>query len=213
MHRSYSAIPLVTALALASGVAWAHTTGLSQSELVVGTDGAVDARLVFAAVEISAAASLDANHDGEITPAEIDAARPDLKKLVLDGVEVKADGRACPASFRGAEVTEADGLVLEARYACPPDARAIEATLFLLSELRPGHRHVALLSAGERSSQKLLSGTNRSLTLELPPAAAVRLAPSSGWRRTTAVVLAVVWTIGLFVLIAWRWRRGRRRKP
>ena len=108
MHRSYSAIPLVTALALASGVAWAHTTGLSQSELVVGTDGAVDARLVFAAVEISAAASLDANHDGEITPAEIDAARPDLKKLVLDGVEVKADGRACPASFRGAEVTGVD---------------------------------------------------------------------------------------------------------
>ncbi len=210
MHRSYSAIPLGTALALASSVASAHTSGLSQSELVVGRDGAVDARLVFAAVEITAAASLDANHDGEITPAEIDAARPDLKKLVLDGVEVKADGRACPASFRGAELTEADGLVLEARYACPPDARTIEATLFLLSELRPGHRHVALLSAGERSSQKLLSGTNRSLTLELPPAA-VRVAPSSSWRRTAAVVLAVVWTIGLFVLIAWRWRRGRRK--
>ncbi len=208
MLRSYSAILVLAAVALATNVALAHTTGISQSELVVGSNGAVDARFVFAAVEIANAASLDANHDGEITPAELDAARPDLKKLVLDGVEVKADGRACPAAFRGVELTEADGLVLDARYACPPDARTIEATLFLLSELRPGHRHVAVLSAGERSSQKLLSGTNRSVSLDLP-ARPTQIASPWGWRRTTLVVVTVVWFIGMVALFVWRWRRAK----
>jgi hypothetical protein len=139
MGLCYSAF---VAIATVAAPARAHTTGVSQSDFSVDPSGTVSAQLVFAVAEIAGAVALDANHDGTVSPEELADAQPDLKRMVLDGIEVKADGAACAATFERAELTEADGLALGARYACPP-ARTIEVTLFLLSELRPEHRHAA----------------------------------------------------------------------
>ena len=203
------AIAAFAVATLAAAPALAHTTGVSQSDFTVGPDGAVDAQLVFAAAEIAGAVALDANHDGTVTEAELADARSDLKRIVMDGVEVKADGAACPGAFVKAELTELDGLVLAARYACPAGARAIEVTLYVLSELRPEHRHVARISGGGVVAQKMMSGTNRSAMLEVPPSGTARPKPAA-WKRTTLVIVSAVWAVGTIAFVIWRRRRLKR---
>lgn len=201
-------LAIVLATAFAPRVASAHTTGVSQSDLVVGPNGVVDAELVFALAEIASAVALDANHDGAVSEEELAAARPDLRRLVLDGLDVRADDRPCAAALQRVELTEADGLLLDVRFACPADARRLDATYFLLSELARGHRHAARITQGARSVQKLLSGTNRAIAFDLdaPPRA-----PSSA-RRVALVVVTIAWAVAMVALFVWRFRRARPKK-
>jgi hypothetical protein len=202
MVLCYSAFALV-----AASPARAHSSGVSQSDFVLEPDGSVSAQLVFAAAEIAGAVALDANHDGTVSAEELSDAQPDVKRMVLDGIEVKADGAACAATFERAELVEADGLVIRARYACAA-ARTIDVTLYLLSELRPEHRHVLRIVAPGVTGQKLLSGTNRSASLDIGSAPRPKAA---AWKRTTAVLVSAVWTVATIAFAIWRWRRTRPR--
>jgi hypothetical protein len=170
----------------------AHTPGLSTASFDVQPDGRVEARLVFASAEPLRG-----------TPLRDE----DLRAFVLDGVEVTADGAACAATFQGAGVTEADGLALEASYACPPGAGDVEATLYYLSALGPAHREVARITAGSATSEAVLSGDRRAIGLRLP-ADTLRAKRLRKGRLLTLVTAAfAVFMVGLFV---WRWRATRK---
>jgi len=175
----------------------AHTPGLSVAELEVEPDGHVEARLTFATAEPLAGTR----------PTE-----EDLRAFVMDGVDVTADGARCEGTFRGASVTEVDGLLLEASYACPRGAREVAVTLYYLSALRPGHREVARIVGPPGSNavvEGVLTGDRRSLTLRLPETA--RAAPDTRLGRRLVVLTAAfaAFMLGLFV---WRWRATRNRQ-
>jgi len=192
---------------LASRDAAAHTLGVSQSDFVVQPDGSVEAELVFAQREALPNLVLDRNYDDRVSEDELEAARPDLERLVKEGIEVDAGGRACPASLESAELIEGDGLRLRARYACPAGGSKIALTFFFLSELK-SHKHAARISAGSASAQKLLNPMNRFLSLDVPESARPVEAPRKvdGWRRTALMVTTAVFVIFMAGLFYWRWR-------
>jgi hypothetical protein len=193
---------------LASCPASGHSAGMSTAAFDVQPDGRVDAQLVFARAEPLHGAPLRDE---------------DLRALVLDGVEVTADGAACaleprlssgspsretpaPTSF----VDSSGDLVFEFGYACPGPASeigAIEVTLYYLSALGPAHREVARITAGSATSEAVLSGDHRAIALRL----------SGDTRRTKhlrrgklLVAVTAAFAAFLGVLFVWRWRATRK---
>jgi hypothetical protein len=193
-------VVVVIALLFLPRLAPAHTPGLSTAEFDVAPDGHVDAHLVFASAE-----PLNG------TPLRDD----DLRAFVLDGVDVTADGSRCDASWRGSHATEADGLALDATYACPARASEVGVTLYYLSALPPGHREVARIVAAGASIEGVLTGDRRALSLKLatatgsaPAATPADRAARKGRQLTVLTAAFVAFMLALFV---WRWRATRKR--
>jgi hypothetical protein len=182
-------------------LAAAHTPGLSTAEFDVAPDGHVDAHLVFASAE-----PLNG------TPLRDD----DLRAFVLDGVDVAADGSRCDASWRGSYATEGDGLALDASYSCALGASEIAITLYYLSALPAGHREVARIVAAGASTEGVLTGDRRALSLRLPAAtrSAGRSASAARALRKgrQLAILTAVFTAMMLALFVWRWRATRRRR-
>jgi hypothetical protein len=177
-------------------LAGGHTPGLSAAEFQVTPSGPVEARLTFANAE-----PLGPSH------ALRDA---DLRAFVLDGIDVTADAARCEGAYRGASVTEGDGLLLEAVYDCAPGATMLQVTLYYLSALPAGHREIArILGPPDRyaSIEGVLTGDRRALTLLLPtdPARVRRERTGSRIMWLTAVFAAV-----MVSLVVWRWRATRK---
>jgi hypothetical protein len=160
----------------------AHTPGLSLAELEVAADGHVDARLTFASIEPLGKTTLS---------------QEDLRAFVLDGVDFTADGARCDPIYHGSSVTDGDGLLLEASYACPPGAAEIDLTLYYLSALPRNHREVA----------RILAGDHRALSLTLPGAGHRRRAGVG----TKLVALTAGFAVLMLSLFVWRWRASRKR--
>ncbi len=187
----------------------AHTPGLSTAEFDVDPAGPVEAHLTFASAEPLAGSTLRDE---------------DLRAFVTQGVDVTADGARCDVAYRGASVTQQDGLLVEARFDCPPGAARIGVVLYYLSALPPGHRGVVRIvgpPGSNASVEAVLSGDRRALELALPPGvsgrAAGRTPEGSGWTvrrvplRERLVVLTVVFTAVMLSLFVWRWRATRKR--
>jgi len=172
----------------------AHTPGLSMALFEVGADGHVDARLTFASAEPL----------GKTTLRE-----EDLRAFVLDGVDVTADGARCEPTYRGSSLTEGDGLLVEASYACPRDATEIGVTLYYLSALPRGHREIARIvgpQGTDAGAEAVLTGDRRALSLPLPGAADRRRAGLA----TKLIALTAGFAVLMLSLFVWRWRATRK---
>jgi hypothetical protein len=172
----------------------AHTPGLSVAEFEVQPDGRVDARITFANAEQLQGTSLN------------DA---DLRAFMLDGVDVTADGQRCPAIFHGASPAEGDGLVLASSYDCPRDVAAVEVTLYYLSALAPGHREVARIVARGASTEAVLTGDHRAISLRLPSSPAAQPVPAREVKGRRLIALSAVFAAFMLGLFVWRWRATR----
>lgn len=123
--------------------AGAHQVGLSRGVYTV--EGAtVRAELTFARGELRALApELDADGDGALTDAELSAGAAVLQARVVAGVELAAEGEGCAGALVRAGLTEEDGAIVVASYACPRPPRALMLEFALLEGLASGHRHLA----------------------------------------------------------------------
>lgn len=127
----------------------AHQVGLSRGTYTQGDEG-VDVELVFARGEAAqAVAGLDANNDGKLDQAEVDAAAARMAGDIVGNVRVDVAGeggtggtQACAGSFVGASLTEEDGLAVRAKYACERSGRTT-VDFVLASRMATGHRHLA----------------------------------------------------------------------
>lgn len=121
----------------------AHQVGLSRGVYTV--DGAsVVAEITFARGELRALApALDGDGDGALGEAELVAGAAALQDRVVAAVSLAADGEACVGALERAGLTEEDGAVVVARYACPAPPRALTLDVGLFDALAAGHRHLA----------------------------------------------------------------------
>lgn len=218
--------------------ALAHTPGISTADIDVKADDHVEARLTFASAELLSSVALDRDRDGIISAEDVLAARDDLRAFVVEGTEVDADGAPCPATFLDASLTEVDGLVLEADYACPSDAATIEATLYYLSAPPGGDARlhgskapsspsprssrsrpmaVARIAFGSATTEGVLTGEHRAMALRIPgrPDAAARKSSRWSqawgrwrWSRLLALAAAAV-VVALLAYGSQRWRAAR----
>lgn len=165
---------VVIALSLLPRSARGHTPGLSIADFDVHPDGQVDARLTFASAEQLGGIALDRDGDGEVTPEDVAAAREDLRAFLLDGVGVDADGLPCRPTFLDASLTDVDGLLLRASYACASEPAIIEVTLYYLNAEPPGatppprprgRRGIARIRLGAATTEGVLTGDHRAIAL------------------------------------------------
>jgi hypothetical protein len=207
--RSFVIAFVIGALILPS-FARSHTLGLSTADFTVQPDGRVQARFVFASSEPLGALWLDRDHDGVVTAEDVAAARGDLGRFILDGVDFTADGDRCPATFEAASLSEIDGLVLTARYACPDDADSVEATLYYLSALPRGHREIGRIVAASATTEAVMTADRRAVQLTLPHSVRTsgrRRVPRS-WFAGGLVAAATAW----FARGVWQRRRAKTHK-
>ena len=145
-------------LTFASGAAHAHAVGVSSGEYVAHGDK-VDMKLAFARGEITRLVpTLDANHDGVLTPSEVEAAKAQINENVLAKMTVLGDMIPCPVALTNAALTEEDGLVVSGAATCTPTPREVTLRFGLADALSSGHRHVARLVGATRTDRPLHRG-------------------------------------------------------
>jgi hypothetical protein len=158
--------------------AFAHAVGLSSGEyrldgrVLSGDLGMADrelARLLPA---------IDADHDGAIDVAELDAGRAAVARALVAGLTVQADGRACPGALERAWALEAEGaVVFQVRYTCPEIPRRLTLAAPILDALAPGHRHMARVFRGGKAQTRVLDRAHATWTLaDAGPPSALGLA-------------------------------------
>jgi len=183
------------------------------ADFEVHEDGQVHALLIFASAEPLGGLALDRDGDGVVTVDEVSAARDELRVFFLQEVGVDADGSPCAATFRDASLTDVDGLLLRATYACPSDATDVEATLYYLSGAsgsQPGARPnaarvIARIEAGSAMTEGVLTGQHRAIALHIVGHEGVRQRKT---RRAGVLAVAAV-LVGLLAYGLWRRRSAR----
>lgn len=135
---------LTLAVLLASGVAAAHTLGISRTDLVERADGSIHGRFTFAAAE--AAEAFD--RDGHVA------------------IEVRTDGEACtPGPVTRA--VDGDGLVVDEDFACAKATRSIEAIAYFVTQMTGSHEDVAVVETPEGTHEELLRPDHRTIAVTL----------------------------------------------
>lgn len=162
---------------LVAGRAEAHAIGLSTGEYTARGSSVVG-KLAFARGEVaSLAPALDANRDGHLTAAEVEASRTLLRDKILGRIAVTAGGEKCAPTLTDAGLTEQDGLLLSGRWDCK-GAGPFEVELALLDDLARGHRHVARVTTTGATHDEVLYGDQRKTTVA-PEAGATVESPSA----------------------------------
>ncbi len=177
-------------------VASAHTVGVSQSDFTIEPDGTVRALIVFSRVDAARLGQMDRDHDGVISPSEVEESASVFRQVVDAGVVVRADGTSCTGNLEGGGDTGGDGFGLSVLFTCREPPRVLEVDLPLLSQLPPGHGHVLRIVAGASSTQKLLTGDDRSACLTLPS----KTSEASAAGRARAFGSAFAGALGLGVM-------------
>jgi len=140
------------AVLLGAGRAEAHAVGLSTGDYRVDRDGrSLEVEITVARTEAAGIEGLDADRDGTVTEAEVDAGRGLLARTLLGGI--RAGGSACAPTSSSAAPTEQDGLRIRGHLACGGAGASaarpwtvgdeIEIEAGFLTELGQGHRHLA----------------------------------------------------------------------
>lgn len=195
-----------------AGLARAHEVGLSRGTYVVEGER-VTAEIVLSRREVaSIVPAVDADRDGSVTASELDAARPALKKGIVDRILVRSGDAPCPGVVVEARLAEEDGLDLRAAFTCSAVISQAHVELPLLDDLANGHRHIARAATGVQVTETVLSRAQRGFDIGAPSGGAV---PPPKRDRFSMLVLGVehiltgydhlLFLFGL-VLVGGRWR-------
>lgn len=167
MRRLLIALAALVLLLALTTRAEAHQVGISTGEYVARGSTLV-AKLAFARNELaSLAPNLDKNKDGHITANEVTEAKPLITEKILRRVKVTAGGAECQPTLDDAGLTEGDGILLGAHWACSAADKPFEVELVIIEDLARGHRHIARALEGETARDAMLAGEDRKLTV--PP--------------------------------------------
>lgn len=148
--RGVSRLLAVAILLLLPALASAHNRGVSLVEVDV-RGAEVEVALAFHAEELG---TFDADDDGALSAAEIDAASSRIVASSFRRVGVSVAGGACTPGEPSIRLDEQGGVRIAGLFECPADAtRAIDLALGYLEALPPGHRVVGEARFGERLQQ------------------------------------------------------------
>lgn len=146
---------------------FAHDPGLSAVELRFN-HATLEARLSFSRTEIETLSPIDADHNGQITPAELAAADAPLRALAREAIEIRIDDRRIAADDIRFSVDDSNAIHFDLRLNDATGERlAVRSTL--LEKLAFGHKQYLTLqdSAGQNRASRMLDAKNPSYETSL----------------------------------------------
>ena len=149
--RIAAAIAIGGALLGSPTGAQAHVAGTSYGDFALEGASNVVSTLTFARADAALLAP-----GGE----------PDLRALAAQGVDVLADGAACPGVLERASEVGGDGFEVRARFACPHPPGVLDVSLPLLDLLPAGHLHQIRITALGRSTDAVLRSSSQHAELK-----------------------------------------------
>jgi hypothetical protein len=180
---------------LASGTAWCHTADAIQVQVGRLADaGELVERVALSPELLLRLAPLDADGDGRVTGAELDAGAPALAAGVWAGLPMTAGGGACQRCCERASLA-GGAVALEARFRCPGGEAS---QVFELLRVLPSSVHLELWGVDDEAPV-LVQGPTRARVLRAP-------APP-GVPRWLGLGLGILGLLGGLALV--RWLRGR----
>lgn len=204
---------VAAALATTAAAALAHEVGLSRGSYAAAGE-TVTAELVLSRREAaSIVPGLDADRDGKVTDGDLTAGRAAIQRAIVDRIRVSSEGAPCPGALAKAQLSEDDGLELQATYTCPAAVTRAKIELSLIEDLAHGHRHIARSAVGTQVTEAVLSRGQR--TLEVSGSAGAAPPPPAKQGHLSMLGLGLehiltgydhlVFLLGL-VLVGGRWR-------
>jgi hydrogenase/urease accessory protein HupE len=134
---------LSLALVCATGLAGAHTLGISRGDYTP-EGNVVRVELELRAEEAALSLSgLDTDGDRIVTAENLARARPAVKAAFLDPLAIAADGEPCVPALDDASLDPPEGLSLRATYTCPHAPSHLHLRFGFLDRMAGDHRHLA----------------------------------------------------------------------
>lgn len=165
---------LLLFLALLPWPALAHEVGLSYGNYSLSA-GVLTAELTFAEKELLILAeALDHDGDGHASEAEVQAARADLDRAVVQTIAVRAGTSSCAGALEEAHRVENDGLSLKVHFRCSALASdaVLKVELGFLERVTPGHRHLVRATGGGSPIERIALRGEPSFKIAAAPGAA-----------------------------------------
>ncbi|HVF11421.1 MAG TPA: HupE/UreJ family protein [Abditibacteriaceae bacterium] len=147
--------------------AQAHDPGLSAVDLKLNSSG-LTAQATYARGDVQVLVPLDAAADGKATTAEFDAARPRLKALAANALQVWFDGKRAPAHAVTVQMGASDTVHFGVNFSGAA-GKQLKLRSTLVSRLARGHRQYLTLhnEAGKLIAEQMLSADNAVLQASL----------------------------------------------
>jgi hydrogenase/urease accessory protein HupE len=194
--RALVVAAILLVLAVFTRDASAHAVGLSTGEYTAH-GSLLTTKLAFARGEVaSLVPTLDKNSDGHITASEVDGAHDLITAKILQRIHVTQLKADCTPKLDDAGLTENDGILIGAHYACPKENEAFQVELLILDDLARGHRHVARTVSGSNVHDEVLFGDQRTLTIA--PAAGSDASNPDEVKKNSSTVKPGFW--GFFLM-------------
>ncbi len=173
---------LLSAYCLSAVSAQAHDAGLSTADLLLEEDH-LTAQLAFARGDIEALVPIDTNADGQVTPAELNAARPRLEALASAALEVRFDEHRPGAREVVVQLDENDTIYFHLSFH-RSEGLTLNLRSAIIARLAPGHRQYLSIrdESGNMIGQRLLAARGDVFETNLVGATASRGGPKSSWQ-------------------------------
>ncbi len=159
---------LAWALVIVAAVStFAHDPGLSVADVELGEDR-LEVRLTFAREEIAALVPMDSDHDGEVAPAEFDAARAQLEGMATQAFIASIGGRDLTPTKVSSILGESNALHFNLIFPATVEGR-LSISAPLLVRLARGHRQFLTIrdATGKTLTEKMLDAKNSSFESDL----------------------------------------------
>jgi hypothetical protein len=188
------------------GWALAHSVGVSRGEYEM-RGARLAATLTLARGELAMAVPAAVDAQGQLSASSLEAASAEIGRWLERGLAVEVEGAGCSTRFVRSRLVEADGVELSVGALCPR-AGTVQIALPLLSQLSPGHRHLARWT-GTAEGTAVLFREEESFTVRSGATGALSAVlggVASGLRHTLAGPEHWVFLVVL-ALMATGWRR------
>lgn len=162
---------LLLILSFCGQFALAHPPGLSSAEITLGANQ-VNAVLTFAIQDIEAFNPMDSDQDAEVTPAEMDAAKPAIAQWVAEQFVLSVDNVVLKANAVGKVSFDQQNNAQVQFLFNHPTAQQLNVQSRVLSKLPAGHKQYLTLKnqSGQILLEKMLTQEDNNVSLHIPAA-------------------------------------------
>lgn len=168
LSAGYGRSLLVAMFMLQSVAAWAHAPGLSSLDVSL-QPARIDVKSTFALQDIEAFSPLDSDLDAEVSQSELEAAKPNIAKLMAGHLRVVVDGQELvPAAAGQVGFDAQNNAQVEFHYLAEPKQQLLLQSGFL-AVLPEGHQQYLIVRDvdGKALGEKMLTQQDDRLSLPL----------------------------------------------